>query len=75
MAAEMFKTYDYERYNNLTKQTGKTASNAELFLKALADIKGAIKIDSQKENVNEQTLTLMKIYDIVEEAEKNLDLA
>ena len=50
-----------------------TDTNMELFLKALDEIKGVIKIDSQKENVSEQTLTLMKIYDIVEEVEKNLD--
>tara|TARA_R110000822_G_scaffold84841_5_gene198977 strand:+ start:1116 stop:1331 length:216 start_codon:yes stop_codon:yes gene_type:complete len=71
MDADMHKTYtfDYDRYNK------KTASNAELFSKALADIKEAIKQDPHRENVGSHTLTLVRIYDIVEEAEKNLDLA
>ena len=51
--------------------------------KALKDIKEVIKLNPQKEIVSSYTrdehnaraiLTLLKIYDIIEEAEKQLDL-
>ena len=42
--------------------------------KALKDIKEVIKLNPQKEIVSEYTLTLLKIYDIVEEAEKQINL-
>ena len=43
-------------------------------IKALADIKEAIKQDPHREIVGDQTLTLVKIYAIVEEAEKKVNL-
>ena len=45
-----------------------------MLIKALADIKEAIKQDPHREIVGDQTLTLVKIYAIIEEAEKQLDL-
>ena len=41
---------------------------------ALADIKEVIKLNPQKEIVSQYTLTLLKIYDIIEEAEKQVNL-
>ena len=41
---------------------------------ALEDIKEAIKQDPHREIVGDQTLTLVKIYAIVEEAEKQVNL-
>lgn len=45
-----------------------------ILVKALADIKEAIKQDPHREIVGDQTLTLVKIYAIVEEAEKKVNL-
>jgi hypothetical protein len=42
--------------------------------KALKDIKEVIKLNPQKEIVSSYTLTLLKIYDIIEEAEKQVNL-
>jgi hypothetical protein len=43
-------------------------------LKALGDIKFIISQDPSREIVGQSSLTLVKIYDIIEEAEKRLDL-
>ena len=52
---------------SLTNTTG-------ILSQALEDIKEVIKLNPQKEIVSNYTLTLLKIYDIIEEAEKKLDL-
>jgi len=43
-------------------------------IEALAEIKEVIKLNPQKEIVSSYTLTLLKIYDIIEEAEKQVNL-
>ena len=43
-------------------------------IKALSDIKEVIAKDPNREIVGEGTLTLVNIYAIIEEAEKQLDL-
>jgi len=45
-----------------------------ILLNALVDIKEVIKLNPQKEIVSNYTLTLLKIYDIIEEAEKQVNL-
>ena len=45
-----------------------------VLLKAFVDIKEVIKLNPQKEIVSNYTLTLLQIYDIIEEAEKQVDL-
>ena len=42
--------------------------------KALADIKEVIALDPNREIVGRSALTLRNIYDIIEEAEKQVDL-
>ena len=42
--------------------------------KALEDIKEVIAQDPNREIVGQSSLTLMRIYDIIEEAEKQVDL-
>ena len=42
--------------------------------KALDDIKEVIAQDPNREIVGQSALTLRKIYDIIEEAEKQIDL-
>ena len=42
--------------------------------KALADIKEAISLDPNREIVGQSSLTLVRIYDIIEEAEKQVNL-
>ena len=42
--------------------------------KALADIKEVISQDPNREIVGQSSLTLVKIYDIIEEAEKQVNL-
>ena len=49
-------------------------NNTEILIKALMDIKEVIKLNPQKEIVSQYTLTLLKIYDIIEEAEKQVNL-
>jgi len=43
-------------------------------IEALADIKEAISQDPNREIVGQSSLTLVKIYDIIEEAEKQVNL-
>ena len=43
-------------------------------LQALSDIKEVISLDPNREIVGQSSLTLVKIYAIIEEAEKQLDL-
>ena len=43
-------------------------------IKALSDIKEVISLDPNREIVGQSSLTLVKIYAIIEEAEKQLDL-
>jgi len=43
-------------------------------LKALADIKEVISLDPNREIVGQSSLTLVKIYAIIDEAEKQIDL-
>ena len=43
-------------------------------IEALEEIKEVIKLNPQKEIVSSYTLTLLKIYDIIEEAEKQVNL-
>jgi len=49
-------------------------NSTEILIKALVDIKEVIKLNPQKEIVSSYTLTLLKIYDIIEEAEKQVNL-
>ena len=43
-------------------------------IKALSDIKEVISLDPNREIVGQSSLTLVKIYAIIDEAEKQLDL-
>tara|TARA_Y100000310_G_scaffold281960_1_gene302832 strand:- start:382 stop:561 length:180 start_codon:yes stop_codon:yes gene_type:complete len=43
-------------------------------IEALADIKKAISLDPNREIVGQSSLTLVRIYDIIEEAEKQVNL-
>ena len=49
-------------------------NTADILSQALEDIKEVIKLNPQKEIVSSYTLTLLKIYDIIEEAEKQVNL-
>jgi len=49
-------------------------NTADILSQALEDIKEVIKLNPQKEIVSNYTLTLLKIYDIIEEAEKQVNL-
>ena len=43
-------------------------------IKALSDIKEVISLDPNREIVGQSSLTLVKIYAIIDEVEKQLDL-
>ena len=43
-------------------------------LKALSDIKEVISLDPNREIVGQSSLTLVKIYAIIDEAEKQIEL-
>jgi len=45
-----------------------------ILINALSDVKEAIAQDPNREIVGQSALTLRKIYDIIEEAEKQIDL-
>ena len=49
-------------------------THCPILAQALEDIKEVIKLNPQKEIVSAYTLTLLKIYDIIEEAEKQVNL-
>jgi|TARA_R110000824_G_scaffold392938_1_gene591644 hypothetical protein len=46
----------------------------ETLIAALEDIKEVISQDPSRENVGQSSLTLVRIYDIVEEVQKRLNL-
>ena len=46
----------------------------ETLISALEDIKEVISQDPSRENVGQSSLTLVRIYDIVEEVQKRLNL-
>jgi hypothetical protein len=46
----------------------------ETLIDALEDIKEVISQDPSRENVGQSSLTLVRIYDIVEEVQKRLNL-
>ena len=46
----------------------------DILSQALEDIKQVISQDPSRENVGQSSLTLVKIYDIVEEVQKRLNL-
>jgi hypothetical protein len=52
----------------------KSTTHCPILSQALEDIKEVIKLNPQKEIVSQYTLTLLKIYDIIEEAEKQVNL-
>ena len=54
------------------EHNGKVISRAKLI--ALEDIKEVIALDPNREIVGRSALTLRTIYDIIEEAEKQVDL-
>ena len=45
-----------------------------ILITALSDVKEAIAQDPNREIVGQSALTLRRIYDIIEEAEKQIDL-
>ena len=45
-----------------------------ILINALSDVNEAIAQDPNREIVGQSALTLRKIYDIIEEAEKQIDL-
>jgi hypothetical protein len=45
-----------------------------ILINALSDVKEAIAQDPNREIVGQSALTLRRIYDIIEEAEKQIDL-
>ena len=49
-------------------------NSTEILINALSDIKEVIAKDPNREIVGEGTLTLVNIYAIIEDAEKQLDL-
>ena len=59
----------------MTEMQNKVIPNVtETLIAALEDIKEAISQDPNREIVVQSSLTLVKIYDIIEEAEKQIDL-
>ena len=46
----------------------------DILSQALEDIKQVISQDPSRENVGQSSLTLVRIYDIVEEVQKRLNL-
>ena len=58
----------------MTNNTEILPNTTGILIKALMDIKEVIKLNPQKEIVSAYTLTLLKIYDIIEEAEKQVNL-
>ena len=59
----------------MTEMQNKVIPNVtETLIAALEDIKEAISQDPNREIVGQSSLTLVKIYDIIEEAEKRVNL-
>jgi hypothetical protein len=57
------------------KMEQKAIPNAtSILINALSDVKEAIAQDPNREIVGQSALTLRRIYDIIEEAEKQIDL-
>ena len=56
------------------ESTTHVCSLTGILSQALEDIREVIKLNPQKETVGKSTLTLLKIYDIIEEAEKQVNL-
>ena len=58
----------------MTNNTEILPNTTGILLQALEDIREVISQDPNREIVGQSSLTLLKIYDIIEEAEKQVDL-